>query len=588
MSSGAKMAELNPYREINQEKWLLSPDSTDEAISTDQEYRRQWLISEMVESYRYPRDWLETRICLREFSSETSGKPFLGIALLTPLKNDFLLGITAPEGSTQYAEEALRVSLLQSKTAGQGVATDGTLDGTVFLRRRFDSQRCEYINDIDAYSQKSGTLNLLNYNSNKKDPLSQFTPLTDRIENLFFELHSHIRDIDGVHPDEALDELCKLLYVKLFDEEQANAGKPLFLSRKRYGATEEFAATVRTLYQDAAEYDQRVFRLKIPQYNRSRGVFEIPLRLSSPAIAAVLNDLDGYSLLLSDADVKGRAFQRVLTPATRSGMGQYFTPEPIVRLVVETVKPKASDLILDPFCGSAHFLSSSLNFVRNNSQDIESNLIHEFAFGKLHGIEKSDRMVRIGMTDMRLHGDGHSNIRNTDALLDFANYPDLDSESFDIVLTNPPFGSLLGTDTISHLGEFQLADGRKRVPLEILGLERCLQFLRQGGHMVIVIPDSVLCNRGTQYVRDWLQQVAKIRAIVSLPIETFAPFGANIKTSLLYLRKWERGELKSTSYPLCLLRVDKIGYDASGRQTANSECEEARDTINDFFDREGW
>ena len=106
--------------------------------------------------------------------------------------------------------------------------------------------------------------------------------------------------------------------------------------------------------------------------------------------------------------------------------------------------------------------------------------------------------------------------------------------------------------------------------------------------MVIVLPDSVLCNRGTQYVREWLQDVAKIRAIVSLPIETFTPFGANIKTSLLYLRKWDTGELKAGSYPVCVIRLDSVGYDASGRPTDSNELDEAREVLNGFFECEGW
>ena len=78
-------------------------------------------------------------------------------------------------------------------------------------------------------------------------------------------------------------------------------------------------------------------------------------------------------------------------------------------------------------------------------------------------------MVRVAMTDMRLHGDGHSNVRCTDSLLDFSNYPDIHPESFDLVLTNPPFGSLLGPEALARLGRFEFAQGRRNVPLELLG-----------------------------------------------------------------------------------------------------------------------
>jgi type I restriction enzyme M protein len=98
----------------------------------------------------------------------------------------------------------------------------------------------------------------------------------------------------------------------------------------------------------------------------------------------------------------------------------------------------------------------------------------------------------------------------------------------------------------------------------------------------------VLTNRGTEYVRDWLGQSAKVRAIVSLPIVTFVPFGANVKTSVLFLKKWERGEVRTTCYPVCLVRIDGVGYDANGRPNATRDIEEATAALKAFFSREGW
>jgi type I restriction enzyme M protein len=405
---------------------------------------------------------------------------------------------------------------------------------------------------------------------------------------VFFEMHSHIRDIDGLHADEALDEVCKILYAKLYDEEAASpTGRPR-AHRWLYGLQEEFAATIRSLYDQANEYDTRVFGLKIPGYQRSRGVFNTPIRLSSPALTKAVESLQDYSLTDSSTDVKGRAFQKVLGPTIRAGMGQYFTPDPITRFAVEVVSPTANDLILDPFCGSAHFLTRCLEFVRRATPRVPQKVLQEFAFGKLHGVEKSDRMVRVAMTDMRLQGDGHSNIRCTDALLSFQNYPDLIPESFDIVLTNPPFGSLLGTEALSQLGDFDLARGRKTVPLEILGLERCIQFLRPGGRLAIVVPDGVLANRNSRYVREWLQSQTKLRAIVSLPIETFSPFGANIKTSIVFVRKWRSGEHRERSYPVFMQRIDNVGYDATARHIDGCELDNAAAEATKFIAREGW
>lgn len=106
--------------------------------------------------------------------------------------------------------------------------------------------------------------------------------------------------------------------------------------------------------------------------------------------------------------------------------------------------------------------------------------------------------------------------------------------------------------------------------------------------MAIVLPDGILANKRTQYVRDWIQKHAKIRAIISLPVETFSPFGANIKTSILFLRKWDINEINEEEYNVCLAQIDNIGYDASGRDKKGSELEEVQEALLRFLDEEGW
>lgn len=151
-----------------------------------------------------------------------------------------------------------------------------------------------------------------------------------------------------------------------------------------------------------------------------------------------------------------------MSPTIRAGMGQYFTPLQIIRLMVNIVQPTRNEIMLDPFCGSGHFLLTTLEYIKNsivsNQYDKLDILLKEFSSNNLHGIEKSDRMVRIAMTDLMLHGDGSTNIRCYDSLLDFRNYTDLKPEYFDIILTNPPFGSLLGKEAFMQIGNFELTD----------------------------------------------------------------------------------------------------------------------------------
>jgi type I restriction enzyme M protein len=84
-------------------------------------------------------------------------------------------------------------------------------------------------------------------------------------------------------------------------------------------------------------------------------------------------------------------------------MGQYFTPQTVITFMVEVADPKINEQILDPFSGSGHFLSTSLEWIRRNSQESSKNHLQEFAASHLHGIEKSDRMVRVATTELRLH-----------------------------------------------------------------------------------------------------------------------------------------------------------------------------------------
>lgn len=152
-------------------------------------------------------------------------------------------------------------------------------------------------------------------------------------------------------------------------------------------------------------------------------------------------------------------------------------------------------------------------------------------------------MVRIAMCDMALQDDGYTNIRCTDALLSFDKYPDImtlggennqDPQIFDVVVTNLPFGFLMGGEIENIIKRFELGKGKKSVPLEILGLERCLQFLKPNGRMVIVLQDGVLIDTGHDFVRTWLHTQAEVVAIINLPDHTFTPYRASPKTSVIF------------------------------------------------------
>jgi type I restriction enzyme M protein len=124
--------------------------------------------------------------------------------------------------------------------------------------------------------------------------------------------------------------------------------------------------------------------------------------------------------------------------------------------------------------------------------------------------------------------------------------------------------------------------------MEVLALARCFEFLQSGGKLAIVLPDSILSNANMCYVRDWMIEQGVIKAVVSLPIETFTPYGATHKTSLVIMRKWHKQEVRDLSYRTFLARVDNIGYDATGRRRDGSEVGEIVQQFRRFISEMGW
>lgn len=406
-----------------------------------------------------------------------------------------------------------------------------------------------------------------------RDP--HYTPqraLDDRVENVLFELHSDLRDIDGLHPDAALDELCKIILTKSHDDTTQATGVPR-LQRAGTLCDEELAAIARRCYRDA----QTALASRV-RSNSGTGAFADALLCSSHALARIVEQLARFNLAVSPIDIKARAFQKVLLPALRAGLGQFFTPAPVIDFIVSVAQPSAEDLLVDPFAGSAHFLTTADRQLAKRGERLRGGV----------AIEKSERMIRVALTDLLLGETPNVRIECQDSLLPFSQLRALEPESADVILTNPPFGSLLREQRIAQLGPFSISQGRKSAPLEVLGLERCLQLLRPGGRLGIVLPDGLLANPGSSYVRSWLSQHGVVRAIVSLPIETFAPFGANVKTSVLFVRKRLPGEQLTGREKVFVAVSESVGYDATGRANSDSDLGELAHKANAFFMKESW
>jgi type I restriction enzyme M protein len=364
-------------------------------------------------------------------------------------------------------------------------------------------------------------------------------PLDKRDVGAFFRAHSAIRDVDGFHADKALDELCKVIFSKLWDE--LHSVNPLFTDN---GKRDDLIwSDVSRLYEQARDYV--VEREGDPSL---LGALSEPIQLSPACLKRVVAALAPLSLRDSNADLKGTAFQQVVSSAARFGMGQYFTPEPVVDCTVRMLRPRSGERIIDPFCGSGRFLSAAYQFIGDEGR------------AELHGIEKSERMVRVGLTEILLHGRDAIHFHKADSLRSDTFVGLLEPQSFDLVLTNPPFGSLL--ESTQHLAQdFVLARGRDAVPLEVLGLELASKLLKKGGRVGIVLPESILNTKQMQDVRNFIMEHFIVRAVLSLPPQTFAPFDGVGKASVLFLER----DCNLDSSSVFFAAPEHVGYDNTGR-----------------------
>lgn len=399
----------------------------------------------------------------------------------------------------------------------------------------------------------------------KKLEYSSLVPLSHSAESVFFQAHSFIRDIDGMHADEALDELCKIIQIKIMDEESHLDNECLRFQTYIYNNPNEFYNSIMDFQNEFLKENGLAV-----DYNKK-------IKLSPSALYKVVELFQKYNFTKTPLDIKGRAFQNLFLPSVRAGMGQYFTPLPIVKFIIECVGPTSYDYVLDPFCGSGHFLTESMKYVRENEN---KSIALRFLQKKYFGIEKSERMVRVASTDFKLSESDEVNIECNDSLLPFDVYNNIKPGFFDYVLTNPPFGSLLGKESLSFLDDFILSKDKKSIPLEILGIERSLQFLKPEGKLVIVIPDGILVNMQMKYVRDWLNTVATINAVISLPSDTFTPFGANVKTSILFMKKNGKSKVNSKTF---LGKFNNSFDDVEGGEFLKMKYE-----LKNHLQREGW
>lgn len=438
----------------------------------------------------------------------------------------------------------------------------------------------------------------------------------DNLLFVFKTCHNHIHVNDGLQKQDAFFELLKLIFCKIEDER--NIPNPLeFYTTSDERSNPDGQLTVK----------KRISKIFDRVKARHGKIFDgnDEIKLTPRSLAYIVSELQRYSLLNTNIDIKGKAYEEIVGANLRGDRGEFFTPRNVMKMVVEMINPKIGERVADTSCGTGGFVVTAMTHVISQieqsfvaemgekKEDWDADTIRAFqdkvsevAGTYFFGFDINPALVKATKMNMVMNNDGSGNILRTNSLLPPHEWDDefktklaealgIDKSDirnhssigfFDVIVTNPPFGSKIPIKDSSILEQFDLAHVwqndkktgtwtmtkklQSSVPPEILFIERCTQFLVPGGRMGIVLPDSILGAPGLGYIREWLIRNHRIIASIDLHQDTFQPRNGT-QTSVLFLRKKTQSEKdkeeksgQMADYNIFMAMVEKIGHDKRG------------------------
>lgn len=374
--------------------------------------------------------------------------------------------------------------------------------------------------------------------------------------------HKEIRNNEGMDRTAAFDEMSKVMFCKLYEEKENPKGNRFRISVYDDSLTRLHVDVVQKILDEA--------KLK-PGYAEIFSL-DAAIFLKDRTIRSLVSLLENYDLSLTSFDVKGEAFEYFLGETFTGGLGEYFTPRNVVEFMVEAVDPKIGERVIDPFCGTGGFLIYAFESVsakiRINEFSKEEKDKWRFRLSNesLFGTDWKERTSQACKMNMMVHGDGSSGVFMHDGFHDVPGH--IEEGMFDLCITNPPFGSY-ETDS-ETLSRFELGTGRQSLDRVVLAVERCIRLTKPGGQIAIVVIDGILNNRSAKNVRDYIKRHTWIHGVVSLNKETFQGYGAQAKTSVLFL---ERKDVPTNGKqrPIFMAVSHNTGYAPNGEFIPGNE-----------------
>lgn len=539
----------------------------------------------LVEDFGYPIEHLQTRPQWRVGTSPSESKKFpVDITVFRSPRHvaeNLSIVVECKRRNRKDGTEQLK-RYLDMSNADIGIWFNGEDHWYVRKVFRGDGTRVwETLPNIPRYGQRVEDIGLYR----KKDLVKP-----SNLRAVFRDIRNHLAgNAPGITRDEPLaQQVIDLLFCKIYDEINTRSCD---MVQFRWGHNE----LPRHVHKRILDLFDNV-KIEYPD------VFEVAdtIDLDENSVAYVVGELQTYTLLQAERDAVGEAFEVFIGPALRGPDGQFFTPRNVVRALVDMVDPKPGELILDPACGSGGFLTVALEHVwsglESEAEDkgwtasLLERRKREIATRTLRGLDKDAFLVRCTKAYLAILGDGRGGVFRVDSSLQPPDqWPAQVQEkiklgTFDVILTNPPFGKKIrvkGRPTLEQfdLGHKWMTDrvtGAKQMtddivpdyPPQLLFVERCLQLLKPGGRLGIILPESLFGSPSYSYIVEWLQTKATILAIAAMPeplFKTSGKAGTHTKVCMVVLRKQAKGQ---TDDGLVFMADAKwCGHDSRGNPT---------------------
>ena len=537
----------------------------------------------LVEDYGYPKNCIQVhpQFKVKASPSDSSYKYSVDIAVFKNSeknRGDEIIVVECKKSTREDGLEQLKHYLSFSE-AYIGVWFNG--NSTHYVRKYIqDGHICfdEALVNIPHYGQRLEDIGLFK----RKD----LKPVHN-LKSKFISIRNHMAGnaVGTTRDEEFARQIINIILCKIYDEKYT---RPEDVVSFRAGVNEKPDTVAQRL---------------IARFNEAKITYRDVLDdsdvidLDSKTLTYIVGELQSYSLLSAQRDVVGDAFEVFIHGALKGGQGQYFTPKNVVKAAIQILDIETEDKIIDPACGSGGFLIEGLKYLHKKIEVLGESLnwpareIDDEKIDKANinfrGIEKDKFLAKVVKAYMVIMGDGKSGIFCEDSLEFPHNWQsktqsNVHLASFDVLLANPPFGANIPVKGESKLSQFPLGHKWKldkktntwiqgavkdREAPQILFLDRCLDFVKEGGRLAIVLPDGVLSNPTEGYIVQHLLTRTELIGLIDLPMSTFLPYTPT-KTHLIFLKRTDNPR---KDYSFFMSYAKSCGHDKRGREVSEDE-----------------